>query len=464
MYLNGKTKPKMCSESSNAKKSKTTDRAYAADTFVTSSGHKQSPDIFKLDIDCCEETIDYISLIDLISVSKTCKRLYQVAGWCFRLTYPNVTVSINREGLNVLENVQVTHFAEFIRKIKIDGHDYCLSNFLKIQSKLRRLKEVEMSGRKLFKDDNDRMKETLGKLEVLRLTDCTLSENLRFNNVMDHCANIKILQINGCAVDFDWLTQKYPTLNNLKFHLPLEHENQFIDGLTTFLAINPNIQKFATSGDILWTNRDSLKNATVIKLNELAIELQLNSTIEFNTLCCLLNELHARGFYQRLELIIRMRLASDAIDQLVTLNGLVKLDVSDNRFAFSALTNLEEIRMRSSASVTDPESAVKNLVNLKRIHFHVAFYRELMLFITQSAPLRELKTTWLGYGPHFSHHTHVMDLVALNQERQKLDDARKLTMYLHEDVYLFTKWTLKETNFEFIRLKRTESRKCDADF
>lgn len=51
----------------------------------------------------------------------------------------------------------------------------------------------------------------------------------------------------------------------------------------------------------------------------------------------------------------------------------------------------------------------------------------------------------------------VINLPLMNAERATLKNGKKVTLYVNEEVYLATKWTMKEINFEFIQLKRFTS-------
>ncbi|XP_055306450.1 uncharacterized protein LOC129570761 [Sitodiplosis mosellana] len=53
----------------------------------------------------------------------------------------------------------------------------------------------------------------------------------------------------------------------------------------------------------------------------------------------------------------------------------------------------------------------------------------------------------------------VLNLVALNKERGKLPNARKVTIYVRDDVFLATKWATKngDTHLKYIEMKRSDS-------
>lgn len=404
-----------------------------------------TPDILKLNIDCFENVFDYLPYEDLVSIGKTCKRLQQVAGHCYRQTYPNMESRVCKR-LIQSRWLDVTHFAEFIGILQIFSHAG-LPTFFKIQSRLRRLKEMEVWDVKLTKSEIDRMKDTLGRLEVLSLRACKLRKKVKLNDFLDHCAKLTRLYIHWSDVDNDFLNQTYPRLEWLKF---FPSKNQLhMDALVKFLQLNSNIRTFETSGEFLWANRDSLKNTSDIKLNDLVI--QTSWSVDFISFCQLLNELHERGFYQRLCVY---ELYPNEIDQLATLNGLVGLGLYELKKRLPALPYLEVMHVGNW--IADPDSVANTFVNLKRASFFRARFDDIMPFIRRLMRLRQIYISQVENGIYFNEDTKIIDLVGLNRERQQLAGAAKITLYVSDIVYLATKWAVKETNFDMIRLRRCD--------
>lgn len=52
----------------------------------------------------------------------------------------------------------------------------------------------------------------------------------------------------------------------------------------------------------------------------------------------------------------------------------------------------------------------------------------------------------------------------LNAEQAKLANAKAITLYVTEKVYLATKWVIMKTDHEFIKLKLISSYQWDRDF
>lgn len=412
----------------------------------------QTADIFRLNIDCFEDLFDYSTFTDLIAVGKTCKRMQNVAGYCFSQTYSTVETYVAYTGLNaVLDDgrtgTDVTHFTKFIKIVRISGKHPSIPRFLKIQPDLPQLKKLVIVDERLTDDVIVRMMETFGKLETLCLKTCYGN----YDKIISHCAKLKLLCIHKCYdFNYNWLTRKCPTLEDLAF-VPSQSE-EAVD-VVKFLELNPNIRKFGTSGAFLWTNQRSLLNASNIKLHELRVDIW-KSSVQLGELCRLLNELYKRGFYQRLKL----KLSNVFRPGLCQLNALVHLHHSGSPIALSAFTNLEEICI-VDGSIIDVERASISLVNLKRIRFRKVNIVDIMPFIRRSARLKQLAVA--SVEP--LRNTDVIDLAAMNRERQKLANANKITFYVNEQVYLANKWALRELDLKLIRLTRLTYCEWDDD-
>lgn len=426
---------------------------------------EQTAAILKLDIDCFEEAFDYLRLKDLVSVSETCKRLHQVAGYCFQQTYLGSAVcEDNRRGIRSLQyggtKFGVNNLLRFIQKIEIRSEGF--QHFFDARSELRLLNQIHI--RNLERADMDRMKKIyMGKLEVLRMEKCKLGENI--HEILDQCVRLRHLSIENCKTNFDWSNRKYPTLEYLKLE---SLSSKLIRGIAMFLELNPNIRKFAITSITLWENRDQFMSAN-IKLDELAIEVHCFDIVEWKTICDLLNELHKRGFYRKLQLYlvgtsgIQNR---ELIDQLTNVNELIKVlfFFFSDPFALSPLKNLEEIYVDRSKYIADLEILPYNLINFKRIHFYAASIDDIMPLIKRSVKMQRIKVDILEGGVHFNENTKVIDLLTLNRTREQLTDAKKMTLYVTDRIYLATKWAMKGTDFGFIRLKRLSSYEWHHDF
>lgn len=101
-------------------------------------------------------------------------------------------------------------------------------------------------------------------------------------------------------------------------------------------------------------------------------------------------------------------------------------------------------------------TAACRLTKLERIEIWEATFDHLFLLAGQAVKLDKIKVKFnkeSGNKLHFRGIYNVINLVALNEERFKLERARKLTIYVEEDVYLRTKWIIRDIDLNMIRLK-----------
>lgn len=426
----------------------------------------QSADILKLDIDCFEEVFDYLTLADLISIGKTCKRLNQIIGHILQQYYSAVEVQCGPLRIGNIDQsnccIQVAHKMSLY-------FDHSLPNFRKIQSNCPRLKRIHFQYIQLTRPKVEYLKETLRRIEVLQIIKSEISGNIH-ETVLAFCPKIRRLSITGTADDsnfedtaMDLFGQKYPTLEQFEFELSSKH---LITELRHFLELNPNIRKMAISCTKLlrYAFEDSLMNASV-QLNELAILVRF---VDSN-LCQMMKILHERGFYKRFQLYLHFaEFNQENVDQLAPLNSLVKLYLGRSSYMHSVklanLKSLEEICIFESDRISDLDALAIDLPYLERIHFIHAIFNDIWTFISRSRRVKKIRVDHLREGIHFNATQKVINLRSLNREREKLIRAQKLTIYVKEEIYVATKWAMGDTDLNWIRLKRIESFEWEHDF
>lgn len=253
---------------------------------------------------------------------------------------------------------------------------------------------------------------------------------------------------------FTWLHRKYPTLEHFQLLTVIGLE---IKELKTFFKLNPNIKKFSAGGKCFWMNQESMRNSN-LKLDVLAIKY--DKRIELNSFCQFLNELHREGVFKALHLYFDLPFGfeQEIIDQLATVDALVKL-VANSRHSYiniSSLIKLSELCITCNA-INDLEYLPDILTNLKRLYLLEATSCDILPFIRRAAQLRKIKVNRLYHGKHFEEHENILDLLALNKEREKLAFAKKVLIYVREEIFLATKWAMKQTEFKLIEMKRIDS-------
>lgn len=118
------------------------------------------------------------------------------------------------------------------------------------------------------------------------------------------------------------------------------------------------------------------------------------------------------------------------------------------------LTYLNEYAETEEVSIFADEDEPMDLdilMNVERLHLFRKSL-DILRIIQQIKNLRKIKI--LGFRS-----AEILELNVLNREREKLADARKVTIYVPDAVYLATKWATKNgtTNFNLIEMKRSNS-------
>lgn len=430
---------------------------------------KQTADILKLDIDCFDELFDYLPLSDLFSIGNTCKQLHNIVGYILRQNFSALDVLCVAQNEirfgKVFQEKCSIQFNQFIRRISLfldDGLRY----FQQIQSQCQRLKCIQLKYIELTRPKIHGLKEILNRVEDLQMINCKIDSGIH-ETVLAFCPNVRKFSVIGNAnisnSQMDIFSQKYPALQHFEIELISERE---VTELRNFLELNPNIRKLSISciHFVRYTIDDLLLN-TNIKLDECAIMAR-----SFNSeLCRMMQKLSKNGFCERLKLYLFLsELRQENVDQLASLNALVKFHLGRSSYMHSVklamLKSLEELFIFESDRIADLDTVALHLTNLQRIHFVYATFNDIFHFIGQSRQVKSIRVDNLGEGIHFSAASNVIDLMALNREREKLIRAQKVTVYVTEQIYLATKWNLKETDLTMIRIKRIESFNWDHDF
>lgn len=376
------------------------------------------PDIFKLDSDCFEELFNYLPLNDLRNIGATCKQLQQIAGHCFRQNYR-------------------AHEAYYY--------------FDRLYNVVLTMNNIE------------RMKQILTQIQCLKVFHCEVDDSF-FGTVLVHCQNMKCLCVDEWTlkqVQDDWLHRSYPTLEHFELMFQRHGESQ---GLKSFFELNPNVRTFAITKNGLWLNRTVIMN-TQFALDTLAIDYDYG--VDLEVFCEFLNELYDCGIYKNLHFYFGYSLFDQGIvNRLVSLKALVKLRVKTDaqHINLSAFVELQELCISNSSLVADLRSLPNILTNLKRIYFAKASIDDILPFISGSMTLNRINVLSLLTGTHFDQHDGVLDLAALNRQRKRLNEPRRITIYVDEHVYLATKRAMKRTDFDLIKMIRADSHEWNHEF
>lgn len=306
------------------------------------------------------------------------------------------------------------------------------------------------------------MRDIFKNVEKLTILKSSFNGNLH-DDVLAYCPNLKKLYVRdvdelneNTNIGSDWTLQKYPKLEYFMWSA------KKMSGLKNFLELNQNIQTFVIAACDLWANRNIMMTAK-FSLNALGIDLRgHNFTILFARL---LQKLYMRGVYKRLKLLFYHVSSQETIGLLASLNvPIVWLKIEEVgedliEYQLSDLIHLEEILIANRNRLTNIEVMANNLTRLERVFFEYASFNDILPLISRAANLRKITILNLEEGIHFDATTNVINLPALKKMREKLAAAKKVILYVNEDIYLTNKWTHRKTDFGVIRIMRTAA--CD---
>lgn len=418
--------------------------------------------IFKLDKDSLMESFDYLSLRDLTALAKTCKKLLQAAGEFFGKTFSGRIYGQN--GSIFAENdVELNCFSKFVHNVRMkDG------NLKMFQSKrFLALKQIEFYGGKLFFTEN--IKDILPNVEILKFILSEFDMDLH-ETFLSHCKNLKRLYVGDnldgnqpvvIGTSNSWLTKKYPTIEHFEIN-----SQKRINGFVQFLKINPNIGQFSCNIGFLLQNMDSILKSN-IKMNDLAIFHAATNINEakFNAFANNLLALHKRKFFQQLRLYFYQN--SRAYNYPSNLMPhITKMHITNEprQFNLSTFLNLELLCIESTSQINDLNEALSKFTKLNYIYILNETIANIFPFIRHLKKLNKIKIRTIKNGLHFNDTDNVLNLSALNDERQSLPNACNITFYVDEVIYLATRIAFKTTTLSSIAIKRHESYSAPQDF
>lgn len=394
-----------------------------------------------LDVDCCEEIFDYISLKDLVSIGQTCKRMQRIFEYCLQQNHSNLRLVCGISGIPII-NHGINRFTRFIRDITIDYDNLQLFQYID-SNPLDTLTGLTFKNIFFTNEKIACTKKTLNKIEFIALCKCEL--NVDFHELLKLCSNLKQFIAIRTNVN-NLLPHKYPKLEHLAL-FPSGMSFHFNE-LKTFLDLNSNIKTLSIDSNILTMNRIPLLEAN-LKLRVLCIVF-LSTGI--NSVFRILNELWAKGSFKMLTVFIG-RIDEQFLEEIVLLPSIEKIAVVtiDRQIAWKRIIHLKELGIGNVNEYIDLESLAKDLGNIENITFlHMEMnMNKILPFIRHSPKITRITVVY--WNDQF-------DLLKLNDERKKLAEARKIMIFVKEDVYLATKWTMNDTKQSLIEIKRNESK------
>lgn len=435
---------------------------------------RELPPVLKsfLRCQCGDEIFDYLSLKSLHALSQTCDVIQQEVGEYFQYYYRFAEKICGADGVDMVytdnegainQRIQTSSFNKFINYLSIYYEREGPLQYIKAHSnEFESINHIYLVCLEINCDKVQYLREILSKIEYVQINQCTLQgdfyrvflrlcENLKRINVHDDLGNILTHNENV------WLLQRYPLLE----HVHLIPRQAFkMTELRPFLENNRNIRHFSTSSNFLWENRKELLQSSV-RLEILEIEMWHKyfffrhcgapDKMSFRSLCRLLNQLHQIGFYKRLHLYVK-HIDQECADELLTLHALEKLQIKhlEKIYSLPRLSNLKALDLPRGVIASNLNELAKGLTSLDELYIRNITGCDILPFVQYSAKLRRI---------HADFNDGIPDLVHMDNERSKLNAARKVKMYVNDNIFLTIKWSDqgRHTNLSFVEVKRIGS-------
>lgn len=403
-----------------------------------------TPSIFKLDIDCFEELFEYLPLKVLFTLRQTNKRFKQLVDYFIKEYYPAIKPGY--------ANTSCIDFGDF--------HNYVRNNEPLI-------KEVYIGE---FDDEEiAEIRVLLSGIEMLRVANRVTGDF--YNLYLQFCGHLKRLEVEYISGDEiwgdrnDWLLREYPKLEYVEFDDfdPYPHDRvgdavyvTEIREVKIFFEMNPNIRTFSTTFTFLFINRRCFIGSNIsfdlLKINggcenDYGAECGVNP----NQIVALLKTLYEQGFYKRLFFETHCSHGRDdeIWNEIPALPALESIWLFDKKIMLSSLvSSLKELDLRYFAPENVTKELACNLLNVERISSEGVCIADILPFVRYSRKVKEIRMSSRIFE------NAIIDVAALNQERQKLPGACNQTIYVKEEIFLTTKLAGVPTMCSSVQLKR----------
>lgn len=433
-----------------------------ASSLVKPTSVKKS--ILNLNTDCCEEILEYLSLEDLNSFGQTCTSTYKITGEYIHRNFYSLKKYIYDDGIyvnsskSVVYNFDISAFNEFIKFISCRYNRFYQDEYIKNHGhEFKLLNEISFEAFQFDELSTESFQAILSKIEVLEVEGCSI-ENDFYESLLKFCKNLKEISIkndsnyNGILQEDDrrWLNQEYPLLEVVRLHPKVA---LVVFELRSFLEKNSKIHTFSTTSNFLYENKADLLQSHV-KLDKIEIsDGFIQDPMKIQRLSCLLNELYKQGFYKRLHLEIDTMKEEEMI-YFESLDALESLSVSDfNRNCIlSRLNNLKKLSLSYNYNANDMILLAIGLPNLREVSLNTATLDYLLPFVNHTTKLKKIDILKFKGA---------LDFVSLNNEREKLNNAQKIIIYVNENTFLDTKWSVNhgDLNLRLIEIRRSTAQR-----
>lgn len=412
-----------------------------------------------LNLNCWEEVLEWLTMEEMCTLGQTCKIMQRIVGlylkermekWDWPLRITPAGIDVNDLNMNI--------FAEFVDKISC--YDYPIESFQFIKSKLNKaLKSISFIRVTFTPDKIECIKESLSEVEILHIQQGSIQFSL-YENILKFCPKLKSLTLHVFKAPSDWLLRKYPNLEELSISIKKE-----VKELKIFFALNPTIKRISIDDVTLILNWNTFITCG-LKFDDLQLKLHQNYSKNPNYFSYFMS-FREKVSYKRLSVevsgsqhsLIGERLKPGQKDSSIfpefTVLYICYADKC-NVLTLSQYVLLNELYFTFCTGLTiyEMEIVSKSLLNLEKVEFAFVSMNQIFPFVCHSVQLKNLKAQRMSDGIYCQN--NILDLVALNNKRKKLKDAKKLVMMMEEKVFIPTKWANTKTDFSMVAIERAD--------
>lgn len=378
---------------------------------------------------CIDEICEWLPLSSLASLGLTCSRLNQVASSYFRRKHPAnyVTISLSIDGnIRLSPDQPYVHcFSDQFQSITIYGVDLSLFHFAASKFKEKRIKKFSFFAADLLTEEHARIiADILKNAEVIEFIRCSTIGSLY--EILKYCSNMKTLVLKSLTEckhygkANEWLLQKHTKLKHLQWNLsPTMIPTEF----RAFFQQNPNVGSFYANEHLLPFFR---MNQIQLKTLILKLKTYYIFSNKFDDLRRMCNE----QAFQTLYLIGDLGNVDQTYPTLTNVEGICsgRIKVIPIAEIFPRLKFLKaEIR-----SMQQAKDIATQFVHLEEAYIDVSQIDYIVPLVRYARTLKKIyidNTIAMKPGNKLSR-------INLNKQRNKLNGASNLTIYLNENAYL----------------------------
>lgn len=456
-------------------------------TFRNKIINKKCSYISELPIEILVTIFGFLPLKDLTAVCQTCKLWQQVAFYCYQRNYSATEALVSTFRFKttyrfgdpkLILDAFISHIQTFLI---IDSVLNEIPYFLEKQSKCGMIRTLRFVDVNFTNIGIESMSEILEKLKWLHIKKCKINRNF-IANILTSCPNIKYLTLEkNDYIDHEYFDDTNPLIRTFPNLERIEIIEREIEPLEWFLYINPNIRKVAIViygydySKMFRRLTDFESENPLFAIDELAIlntgSLPILLPQWVGTSFGVLDTMERFGMYKRLKFYCtfpkdsqRNQEIIDAIAEFNPFKLFIEIFKDERPVKLSVWRSIEVLCIACTYTVINLDDIACNCENLEIIQFGVSSLGHIMPFICQAENLTKLRIDRLRIDIKDPEKEKILNLSRLNRERAELSNARKITMYVEEELYLATKWATGQLNLEFIQLKIIESHDWKHDF